>query len=100
MRGVLAIWLVVVFLLSAAGVFFSPPGTPPIPILIGAIVPLVVFLATYRNSAAFRTFILSTDLLPVAAIQAWRAGGLGFLALYAHGVLPVIFAWPGWATSR
>ena len=28
------------------------------------------------------------------AIQAWRAGGLGFLALHAHGVLPGLFAWP------
>ena len=31
---------------------------------------------------------------PATAIQAWRAGGLGFLALYAHGVLPGAFAWP------
>lgn len=27
-------------------------------------------------------------------IQAWRFAGLGFLALYAHGVLPGVFAWP------
>ena len=26
--------------------------------------------------------------------RAWRAGGLGFLALHAHGVLPGLFAWP------
>lgn len=93
-RGALAIWLVVVFLLGAAGAFVRPPGTPPIPILIGATVPLVVFLAVYRGSAAFRAFILAIDLLLATAIQAWRAGGLGFLALYAHGVLPAVFAWP------
>lgn len=93
-RGALAIWLVVVFLLGAAGAFVRPPGTPSIPILIGATVPLVVFLAAYRGSAAFRAFILAIDLLLATAIQAWRAGGLGFLALYAHGVLPAVFAWP------
>lgn len=93
-RAALAIWLVVVFLLGAAGALFRPPGTPPIPILIGATVPLVVFLAAYRGSAVFRAFILAIDLLLATAIQAWRAGGLGFLALYAHGVLPGFFAWP------
>jgi len=85
---------VVVFLLGAAGAFVRPPGTPPIPLLIGATVPLAVFLAAYRGSAAFRAFILAIDLLLATAIQAWRAGGLGFLALYAHGVLPGVFAWP------
>src|SRR5882762_7912945 len=77
--GVLAVWFVVVFVLGAAGKFVAPPGTPPLPIFIGAVGPIVVFLAAYWSSAA---------------IQAWRAGGLGFLALYAHGVLPGAFAWP------
>ncbi len=93
-RGALTIWLLVVFLLGAAGEFVRHPGTPPIPILIGAAVPLVVFLVAYRGSAAFRAFILAIDPLLATAIQAWRAGGLGFLALYAHGVLPAVFAWP------
>ena len=30
----------------------------------------------------------------MAGMQAWRFAGLGFLALYAHGVLPGFFAWP------
>ena len=30
----------------------------------------------------------------VIGIQAWRFAGLGFLALYAHEVLPGLFAWP------
>jgi hypothetical protein len=53
-RGVLAFCLVVVFLLGAAGAIVRPPGTPPILILIGATAPLVVFLAAYWSSAAFR----------------------------------------------
>jgi hypothetical protein len=92
--GALAIWLVVVFLLGAAGAFVRHPGTPPIPILIGATVPLIVFLAAYWGSAAFHAYVLAIDLPLATAIQAWRAGGLGFLALYAHGVLPGVFAWP------
>jgi hypothetical protein len=94
LRCVLAVWLAAVILLGAAGAFARPPGTAPIPILIGATVPLVVFLAAYRRSASFRSFILAFDLLLATAIQAWRAGGLAFLALYAHGVLPGTFAWP------
>lgn len=93
-RAVLAIWLAVVFLLGAAGAFVRHPGTPPIPIFIGATVPLVVFLIAYWGSAAFHAYVLAIDLPLATAIQAWRAGGLGFLALYAHGVLPGVFAWP------
>ena len=92
--GVLALWFGAVFLLGAAGVFVRPPGTPPFPILLGATAPLVVFLAAYRGWPAFRAYVLSSDLPLGAAMQAWRAGGLGFLALYVHGVLPGAFAWP------
>jgi Kef-type K+ transport system membrane component KefB len=28
------------------------------------------------------------------AIQAWRAGGIVFIAFYAYGLLPGVFAWP------
>jgi hypothetical protein len=93
-RGILAVWLLVVLLLGAVGGFVSPPGTPPMPIFLGVTVPLVCFLVAYRVSAAFGSFILALDPLLGTAIQAWRAGGLGFLALYAHGVLPGVFAWP------
>jgi hypothetical protein len=51
--GVLVLLLVVVFLLGAVGAFERPPGTP-VPILIGAVGPLVVFLAAYWGSARFR----------------------------------------------
>ncbi len=90
----LALWLVAVFLLGAAGAFVRPPGTPPLPILLVVMIPLAVFVATYWGSAAFHSFVLSVDLPLATAIQAWRAGGLGFLALYVHGVLPGVFALP------
>jgi hypothetical protein len=90
----LGLWLVVVFLLGAAGAFVRPPGSPPLPVLFGFAAPVVVFLAAYWGSAAFHAYVLSIDLPLATAIQAWRAGGLGFLALYVHGVLPGVFAWP------
>lgn len=91
---VLALWLALVFLLGARGAFIRPPESPPLPILFGVAVPLICFFMAYTGSAAFRSFILSADLRLLTAIQAWRAGGLGFLALEAHSLLPGLFAWP------
>ena len=93
-RAVLAIWLAVVFLLGAAGAFVRPPGTLPMPIFLGVIVPLVFFFIAYFSSDAFRAYILAIDPVLAASIQAWRFAGLGFLALYVHGILPGVFAWP------
>ena len=90
----LAFWFVLVFLLGEKGAFVQPQQVPPFPILLGFTVPLVVFFAAYLGSEAFRALILGADLRLLTATQAWRAGGLGFLALYAHGVLPGLFAWP------
>jgi hypothetical protein len=92
--GVLAVWLVLVLVLGGAGVIARPPGTPPIPILIGAVGPVMLFLAACGLWPAFRASVQSLDPRLATAIQGWRAAGLGFLALYAHGVLPGAFAWP------
>jgi hypothetical protein len=92
--GLLAVWFGLVFFFGANGAFVRPPGVPPIPILIGVLLPLVVFVSAYWGSATFRAFVLAADLRLLTGIQAWRAGGLGFLALAAHGVLPGLFAWP------
>ena len=92
--GALAFWLGLIFVLAANEAFVRPPGVPPLPILLGVTVPLVVFVSAYLGSAVFRKFILAADAGLLTAIQAWRAGGLSFLALHAHGVLPGLFAWP------
>jgi hypothetical protein len=42
--------------------------------------PLGVFLGVYLGSAVFRRFILAADPGLMTAVQAWRAGGLSFLA--------------------
>jgi hypothetical protein len=55
---------------------------------------LLLFFAWLRLSPSFREFVLSVDLRIVASMQAWRWAGFGFLALYAHNVLPAVFALP------
>jgi hypothetical protein len=90
----LTVWLLLVLSLGSAGVFVGPPGRPPLPIAIGVAAPLVLFFSALRLSQSFRDFVLSLDLRFIAAMQAWRWAGLGFLALYTHKVLPAVFALP------
>jgi hypothetical protein len=98
MRHVVAVamtlWLGLVLLLGAQGAFVQSADSPPLPIFFGFAVPLVVFFAAYFGWSAFRAFVLGADLRFVAAVQAWRWAGLGFLTLYAYGVLPGLFAFP------
>ena len=89
----LAVWCASVFGLGAAGAFVGHPGQPPLALVAGAMLPLVVFAAVYRGSRAFRDFVLAADLRVLAAFQGWRWAGFGFISLWAHGVLPGLFAW-------
>jgi hypothetical protein len=90
----LTVWLLLILSFGAAGAFVGPPGTPPLAMAIGAGAPLVLFFAWLRLSQSFRQFVLSLDLRLIAGMQAWRWAGLGFLSLYAHKVLPAVFALP------
>src|SRR5438034_3794693 len=92
--AVLTLWLALILFLGKSGALVRPPGAPLLPILLGATVPVILFLAAYGGSDAFRALVLAADLRLLTAIQGWRAGGLGLLALYAHGVLPGLFALP------
>ncbi len=92
--AVVAVWLAAVAALGAAGAFLTPAGAPPIPIAIGALGPLIAFFLALRLVPDFRAWLLAADLRPMMAMQAWRFAGLGFLALYANGVLPGGFALP------
>jgi hypothetical protein len=91
---VLAVWLALVVVLGTTRAFTVPPGTPPYPIAIAVMTPFAVFLAALWLSAGFRNFLASIDLPLIAAVQAWRWAGLGFVFLWAYGVLPGAFAWP------
>lgn len=90
----LALWLGLVFFLATQGAFVGSAGSPPLPIFFGFAIPLAVFFAAYFGWGAFRAFVLGADLRLVAAMQGWRWAGLGFLSLYAQGVLPGLFAFP------
>ena len=90
----LALWLGTVVFLGARGDFVKPSGTAPYPIGLGFAVPLIVFFAAFWASAPFRELLMTADLSLLTAVQAWRFAGLGFIALYVHGVLPGAFAWP------
>jgi hypothetical protein len=90
----LTAWLLLVVALGSVGEFATRPGIPPFPIAIGVAAPLLVFFACLRLSASFRRFVLTLDLRLIAGIQAWRWAGLGFLDLYAYGILPGAFALP------
>jgi len=90
----MALWLGLVLFLGAEGAFTGSAGSPPLPIFLGFATPLAVFFAAYFGWSGFRAFVLGIDLRLAAVMQAWRFAGLGFLALYAHGILPGLFAFP------
>jgi hypothetical protein len=90
----LALWFGVILFLGARGAFVGRAGAPPLPIFFGFAIPLMMFFAAYFGWGAFRAFVLSADLRLLAAVQAWRCAGFSFLALYAHGLLPGLFAFP------
>lgn len=90
----LALWFGLVFFLGTRGAFVGSAGSPPLGIFLGFAIPLAVFFAAYSVWGTFRAFVLGADLRLVAAIQAWRWAGFGFLSLYAHRILPGLFAFP------
>jgi hypothetical protein len=90
----LALWLGLVFFVGTQGGFGGSPDSPPLPIFFGVAIPLVAFFVAYFGWSSFRAFVLGADLRFVAAIQAWRWAGLGFLSLCAYGGLPGLFAFP------
>jgi hypothetical protein len=91
---VLLLWLAFVVAFGSRGAFVQPAGAPPLPIFFAATLPIVAFLAAYRTSSSARHFVLNLDQRLTVGLQAWRFGGLGFLALAAYDVLPGVFAWP------
>ena len=91
---VLGLWFLLVMSLGALGAFTGRPGQPPLAIGLGVSAPLLMFFSWLRLSPSFREFMLSLDLRLVAGMQAWRWAGLGFIFLFAYGILPGFFALP------
>lgn len=87
-------WFLAVLILAGAGVFEAAPSQPPLALLVAVAGPPIVFGLAYRWSTLVRDFVLGVDPRMLVAIQAWRVIGIMFLALYAFGLLPGLFAWP------
>lgn len=94
LAAVLGVWLAAVIYAGATGALATPPGEPPLRMLVAVLGPLALFFAAFQLSRSFHEFVATADLRVINAIQAWRAGGLVFVALYVFGILPGVFAWP------
>ena len=93
----IAAWFTFSFVASAFHVFQTAPSRPPLPLLIGVLVPVALFSAWYLSSRPFRDFILSLDPRTLTVVHSWRIGGFVFLVLCTYGILPRFFALPaGW----
>lgn len=91
---VLALWGAIVFAIAVNGLFVTPRGTPPLPILTAVVPPIALFVAAYLTSQTVRDLVLTADVSLVTSLHAMRFVGFAFLAFYAVGLLPAHFAWP------
>jgi hypothetical protein len=95
--GLIAAWFIFALAASALHVFKTNPNLPPLALGLAVLTPIVVFLFWYATSAGFRQFALSLDPRTLTFVHSWRIAGFTFLALYAAGILPGVFALPaGW----
>ncbi len=95
--GLIGAWFLFSLSASVLRVFENNSGRLPLALGLAVVIPVVVFSSGFATSAGFRQFALSLNPRTLTIVQAWRIGGFMFLVLYAHGILPGIFALPaGW----
>lgn len=92
--AILAGWFAVAAAIGTGGWLASAEPGLLRPIALGAAVPVLAFLAAYGVLPGLRRFVLAQDIATLTQFHHWRVVGFGFLLLYAHGVLPGVFAWP------
>jgi hypothetical protein len=90
----IAAWFVFSITASAFHLYVTQPGQPPIPLLLGVLVPISIFSIWYLRSKPFREFVLSLDPRALSSIHAFRWAGFVFIALYVYRILPWYFALP------
>ena len=81
-------WVIGSVVLAASGLLATNDLLMPALILI----PVAGFALAWRSNPAFRTYVLSLNTGILVILHSWRMLGLGFLFLYAHNVLPGMFA--------
>ncbi len=95
--GLIAAWFIFALSASALHLFKTDPDVPPLALGLAVLIPLVVFLLWFATSVGFRQFALSLNPRTLTFVHSWRIAGFTFLALYAAGLLPGVFALPaGW----
>ena len=82
-------WIAGTVVLSASGALAEYDLLMPVMSLL----PVVVFAVALHHSPALRATALSLDTGVLVILHSWRVLGLGFLLLYAHDILPGLFAW-------
>lgn len=87
------LWLLAVVLLGASGLLANGDGLLRLLMPALILLPVVAFLLAWSTSAGFREIVLDIDTGTLVILHSWRMVGTGFLFLYAHGVLPGLFAW-------
>jgi hypothetical protein len=110
--GLIAAWFVFALSASALHLFKIDPSLPPLSLGLAVVIPIAAFLIWFATSSGFREFALSLNPRTLTYVHSWRIAGFTFLALYAAGLLPGIFALPAglgdiaigatapWAASR
>ena len=83
------VWVISSIVLAASGALATNDLLMPALIII----PVAGFVLAYRTNPTFRSYALSLDTGILVILHSWRMLGLGFLFLYAHDVLPGMFAW-------
>lgn len=87
-------WIAAVLVLASTDAFDVPAGEPALPTLLAIVAPVAAFAAAMTFSPRARALAMSADPVLLTEFQAWRILGGLFLAVYAFGVLPGVFAWP------
>lgn len=87
-------WFAFALTASAFNVFKASPDKPPLPLGLGAGIPVIAFLLWFAASESFRNFVMSLNPRVITLIHTWRVAGLAFVALYAYHLLPGLFALP------
>ena len=90
----IAAWFLVALGASMFGLLQAGPSSPPIPIGMALVVPLLLGGLGYAQSGRFRQLLLGVDLRWVIGVQLWRVVGEIFLLGYARNELPASFAIP------
>lgn len=91
---IIVIWFAAAYVIGSRQLLTNDQHWLIPPIAITVAVPVIAFLTAYALLPRFRNFVLAQDIETLTMLQHWRVLGFGFLLLYAHGVLPGLFAWP------